>query len=80
MLHVGDALDASDRTVDAIASALRFPSPAALRAQLRFYTGLTPTQLRRAGALASIARAFREALEDRPGDGAHHSQPYLEAV
>jgi AraC-like DNA-binding protein len=55
-------LDDPGRDVDQIARALAFPSGSALRNQLRRYTGLTTSELRRAGALQTVLNGLRDAL------------------
>lgn len=49
-------LDDCGRSIQSIASLLKFSSPVLLANHLRRYTGMTATKLRAEGALASVAR------------------------
>jgi hypothetical protein len=54
---VGALLELTPRTLDSIANELDYASPTVLRNQLRRYTGLTATQIRRSG-LGALLEVF----------------------
>jgi AraC-like DNA-binding protein len=63
LLAVAALLEDPDRPVEQIARDLGFPDGAALRNQLRRYTGHTPGSLRHAGATTETLRQFRQVLK-----------------
>lgn len=56
-------LEEPGRTIQSVAELLHFRSPASLSNHLRRYTGLTPTALRRRGALGIVGRSLEDWLE-----------------
>lgn len=62
MLSVARRLDEPKRCVDAIALEFQFGSGSALRGQLMRYTGMTPTDLRRNGAVKTASDLFATAF------------------
>jgi transcriptional regulator GlxA family with amidase domain len=62
LMHCAFLLEDEGRTIESIADVLGFPSPTALRNQLREYTGCTASQLRARGAFHTVARSFEAAM------------------
>ncbi len=62
LLAVATLLEDEGRQVDHIAHDLEFPSGSALRNMMQRYCGLTPNELRNAGATAEVGRRYRAAI------------------
>lgn len=67
---VAALLETTERTLESIASELRYGSPTALRNRLREYTGLTSTQVRDGGLRAVLGIFASRLAELRGGAGA----------
>jgi AraC-like DNA-binding protein len=63
---VGDYLETTGCTVEAIALELSFPSDTALRNAIKRYTGRRATELRQAGGLSAVLDALAHRLESGP--------------
>ena len=65
---VGHLLERTGATVEAIALNLEYPSHTALRNRLKRYTGMKATEVRQAGGLSAVVRAFARKIVEHRGD------------
>ncbi len=66
LFQAAHLLDDPGRSAENVALALEFPSSAALRNQFQRYVGMSPVEVRAAGGVRAVARAFREAVGASP--------------
>jgi AraC-like DNA-binding protein len=60
LFHAASLLADGRRSVENVAHALGFPTPAALRNQLKRYAGMTPNQVRLGGGVPALVELFTE--------------------